>query len=200
MNIEADVEESRSQGDDYWVERMYTNSAAFEVIYNRYLPKISRFIYRKVGNQFATEELTSLVFFHAVEGIMIRKYSARNKFAAWLFSIARTKIADHFRERKIVSISEIQEERATETIYDIRKDQAPLASKENITFVNGRLEKCFFELTDFEQDLLALRFSAELDFCTIASILHKNTAAVKMATYRALNKLRKSMEGLNGSV
>ncbi len=56
MNIEAEAAESKSQDDDFWIEQMYTNSASFEVIYNRYLPKIPRFIYRKVGNQSETEE------------------------------------------------------------------------------------------------------------------------------------------------
>ena len=48
-----------------------------------------------------------------------------------------------------------------------------------------------------EQELLTLRFSAELDYKTMALLLHKNLAAVKMATYRALSKLRAKMEESN---
>jgi len=184
MNIDAKTADLKSQDDDYWIERMSTDTAAFEIIYDRYLPKISRYIYRKVGDQLATEEITALVFFHAVEGIMKGKYPPRNKFAAWLFSIARAKIADHFRKRRTVSIDDIPEQVTNPAIG------------EHVAFENRKLEKGFSRLTQAEQELLALRFSADLDFNTIAHILHKSAAAVKMATYRALNKLRKSMEGI----
>ena len=62
MNIDAKTADLKSQDDDYWIERMSTDTAAFEIIYDRYLPKISRYIYRKVGDQLATEEITALVF------------------------------------------------------------------------------------------------------------------------------------------
>ncbi|MHB8114695.1 MAG: sigma-70 family RNA polymerase sigma factor [Bellilinea sp.] len=113
------------------------------------------------------------------------RYSSRYKFSAWIFSIARTKIADYFRERKTISLEELNEELATAN-HRVRT-----------TKINSNLAKCFSELSKFEQELLVLRFSAELDFSTIASILHKNTAAVKMATYRSLRNLRIKMEGLN---
>ena len=184
-NIEVPVMEIEFQDDEYWINRISKDTSAFEVIYDRYLPKVSRYIYRKVGDQMATEDLTSLVFFHALEGIMKGRYSSRYKFSAWIFSIARTKIADYFRERKTISLEELNEELATAN-HRVRT-----------TKINSNLDKCFSELSKFEQELLVLRFSAELDFSTIASILHKNTAAVKMATYRSLRNLRIKMEGLN---
>ena len=173
------------QDDEYWISRISTDTSAFEVIYDRYLPKISRYIHRRVGDQMAAEDITSLVFFHALEGILKGRYSHRSKFSAWIFSIARTKLVDYFRERKAISLEELDQELAAAN------------HPEKTTKISSNLAKCFFELSKFEQDLLALRFSAELDFSTIASIIHKNPAAVKMATYRALKNLRIKMEGLN---
>lgn len=177
--------ETDYQSDEYWIKRMATDINAFEVIYDRYLPGLSRYIYRRIGDPIETEELTAEVFFHAVEGIINEKYSSRNQFAAWLFSIARVKIANFFRNRKIDSDIDTYEELSIPT------------NIESTTPVNINLEKCFRDLTDSDKELLALRFSADLDFNTIASILHKNSAAVKMATYRALRKLRQEMEKLN---
>ena len=73
------------QDDEYWIKRMSTDTTAFEVIYDRYVDRVSRYISRKVGNPSETEELTSIVFVSVLEAIMGGKYSAQNKFAAWLF-------------------------------------------------------------------------------------------------------------------
>ena len=108
----------------------------------------------------------------------------QNKFAAWLFTIARTKITNYYRDRQTLPLEAVAD---TPTHW--------IAGQED--FENGELGKGFSQRTNIEQDLLALRFSADLDFKTIAVILRKNAAAVKMATYRALNKLRKSMEEHN---
>lgn len=169
------------QDDEYWIKRMSTDTTAFEVIYDRYVDRVSRYISRKVGNPSETEELTSIVFVSVLEAIMGGKYSAQNKFAAWLFTIARTKITNYYRERKTLPLDDVADT-PTNCIAELED------------FEDYELENRFSQLTNFEQDLLALRFSADLDFKTIAIILHKKAAAVKMATYRALNKLRKSME------
>ena len=169
------------QDDDYWIKRMSTDTTAFEVIYDRYVDRVSRYIFRKIGNPSEAEELTSIVFVSVLEAIMRGKYSVRNKFAAWLFTIARTKVTNYYRERKTLPLEAVTDNPTN-----------CLAELEN--FEGCELGEHFSRLTNFDQDLLALRFSADLDFKTIAVILHKNTASVKMATYRALNKLRKSME------
>lgn len=177
--------ETKLFDDEYWIARVSTDISAFEVLYDRYLPKVYRFIYRRVGNQAEAEDLTSFVFLHALEGILKGQYSSRNKFSAWLFSIVRTKVADHFRERKKMPLADFDEELKTIDPQEVTPEELRY------------LSECYSALNNTEQELLALRFSADLDFNTIASILHKNTAAVKMATYRSLDKLRKRMEGLD---
>lgn len=178
--------ETKRVDDDYWVKRISFDASAFDVLYDRYLPSVYRYIYQKVGNRTEAEDLTSVVFLHALEGILKGQYTSRNKFSAWLFSIARTKTANYFRERKKMPIVDFDEElKTTDTQEFIHEEFRSLS-------------KCYSELSHFEQELLALRFSADLDFATIASIVHKNKAAVKMATYRSLDKLRRRMEGLDG--
>ncbi len=171
--------------DDYWVNRIQVDPNAFEVIYNRYLPVIYRYIARRVRIESVAEDLTSIVLTTAFLNIKNGRYRSENKFPAWLFSIARIKIVDYFRERKTLSLEEITEEISAHPTRDT-------SSK-----ISSDLSKCFYELSDMEQELLTLRFSAELDYKAMASLLHKNLAAVKMATYRALSKLRAKMEESN---
>lgn len=64
-------------------------------IYTTHLPAIYRFIYAKVGNREEAEDLTSQVFLKALRGMD----EARDvqSIQSWLFQVARTTIADHWR-------------------------------------------------------------------------------------------------------
>ena len=183
--LNPSVTTTENMDDDYWVNRLQVDPNAFEVIYNRYLPVIYRYIARRVRIESVAEDLTSIVLTTAFLNIKDGRYRSENKFSAWLFSIARIKIVDYFRERKTLSLEEINEEISAHT------------ARESSSKISSDLSKCFYELSDMEQELLTLRFSAELDYKTMALLLHKNLAAVKMATYRALSKLRAKMEESN---
>lgn len=184
-NFSPPVATNNIMDDDYWVNRIQVDPNAFEVIYNRYIPAIYRYIARRVRIESVAEDLTSIVLTTAFLNIKNGHYRSENKFPAWLFSIARIKIVDYFRERKTLSLEEINEEISTQT------------KRETSSKMSSDLSKCFYELSDMEQELLTLRFSAELDYKTMALLLHKNLAAVKMATYRALIRLRTKMEESN---
>lgn len=64
-------------------------------IYTTHLPAIYRFIYAKVGNREEAEDLTSQVFLKALRG-MDEARDAQS-IQGWLFQVARTTVADHWR-------------------------------------------------------------------------------------------------------
>lgn len=64
-------------------------------IYTTHLPAIYRFIYAKVGNREEAEDLTSQVFLKALRG-MDEARDAQS-IQSWLFQVARTTVADHWR-------------------------------------------------------------------------------------------------------
>ena len=61
--------ENKPTDDEYWIKPIPIDPSAFEVIYDRYLLQVYRYIYRKVGNQAEARYLTSIVFLDALEGI-----------------------------------------------------------------------------------------------------------------------------------
>lgn len=64
-------------------------------IYVTYLPAIYRFIYARVGNREEAEDLTSQVFLKALRGMDEARDS--QSIQGWLFQVARTTVADHWR-------------------------------------------------------------------------------------------------------
>ena len=59
--------------------------------------KIYRFIYAKVGNREAAEDLTSQVFLKAVR--WLAQDRSADSIRAWLYTVARSTVADYWREQ-----------------------------------------------------------------------------------------------------
>ena len=164
------------------------NLAGFGAIYRAYLQPVYRYLYARVGSSSDAEDLTSQVFLAALEGLP--RYRHQGYFAAWLFSIARRKAADFFRQRSRLEP------------LDPEKDY-PSAESELLSQVVHReslerLARLAAGLPEDERELLRLRFAAGLSFDEIALVLNRKTSAVKMSLYRLLDRLENQLEARNG--
>jgi RNA polymerase sigma-70 factor, ECF subfamily len=78
---------------------------AFGELYKLYVEQVFRYLYSRIGNVHEAEDTTAQTFLAALESF--DKFRQDGHFASWLFTIARNKAMDHFRQRKnIVSIDE----------------------------------------------------------------------------------------------
>ena len=157
--------------------------AAFSALYQQYLGAVYRYTYFRVGNRTEAEELVSQVFLAALEGLP--KYHHRGYFAAWLFSIARRKIADHYRRAR----SEPLDGLAGAATVD-PDPLSQLIADEELTHLSGVIAR----QPEADQELLRLRYAAGLSFDQMAALLRRSPAAVKMSLYRLLNRLGKQLE------
>jgi RNA polymerase sigma-70 factor, ECF subfamily len=164
------------------VQQAIQNPDAFAVLYHRYLPPLYRYLYRRLSNQRDVEDLTAQVFTEILESIHHRRFPQNGSFPAWLFTIARRRVADFYRVRLIDPL-----------------DDPPAPEPEILANVEKgqdlqRLAALLAQLDDDHQELLRLRFSAGLSFSEIGQIVGRSDAAVKMAVYRVLDGLRKEWE------
>jgi RNA polymerase sigma-70 factor, ECF subfamily len=154
---------------------------AYAELYHRYLTPVYRFIFRRVGGNVAvTEDLTSQVFLEALNNLA--GYHERGKFVAWLFTIARRRLADVFRKPEMAYLEDIPE-----SLLGVSDG---LERHEDMS----RLKRMLAALDDEKRELLLLRFSAELSFADMAAVLRRSEAAVKMSLYRVLDGLREQWE------
>lgn len=156
---------------------------AFGRLYDRYLQPVYRYLYSRLGNAHEAEDVTSLTFIAAYEALP--KYREQGQFAAWLFRIARSKMNDHFRRNKY----EVELE-AAERISAGEDALGALIHDEEL----GKLRYIIKNLNPEEQDLIRLRYVAELTFVEIADLLGKREDAVKKTMYRLLARLKSQME------
>lgn len=154
------------------------DSKAFDALYHRYLPRLYRYCLQRVQDVHLAEDLSAQVFSEVLEKLMNGTYQERGFFAAWLFTIVRRRLIDHYRKPNLEFLNEALpfNQEISKQIED--QDQ------------RHQLLKLINELDENQQELLRLRFGAELTFEEIASLDGRNTAAVKMAIYRMLDQLR----------
>jgi RNA polymerase sigma-70 factor (ECF subfamily) len=168
------------------VEQARMDPEAFAILYRRYLPRLYRYLYRKTSNPHEAEDLTAQVFIEALEGLTQGRYRRGGSFPAWLFTIARRRVADFYRKRPAVALGDLPS-----------PEPGLLAALEKSEDVR-RLAHLLARLDENRQELLRLRFSAGLSFAEISLIDGRSEAAVKMAFYRTLDVLRIQWEDENG--
>jgi RNA polymerase sigma factor (sigma-70 family) len=66
-----------------------------EEIFARYVDPVHRFLYARLGNREDAEDLTSEVFLKATK--LLDPHRSEASIAQWLFTVARTVLADHWR-------------------------------------------------------------------------------------------------------
>src|ERR1044071_3275081 len=72
---------------------------AFAKLYDVYVERVSRYIYFRVSEEFEMEDLVSQVFLKAWENLD-RYKPGTSPFIAWLYTIARNLVIDHYRTKK----------------------------------------------------------------------------------------------------
>jgi RNA polymerase sigma-70 factor (ECF subfamily) len=171
--------------DDALVVNARHDPDAFAALYRRYLTPVYRYLLIRLGNSQDAEDITSRVFTEALEGLIHQRYREGGNFAAWLFTIARRRLIDLYRQRPAVSLEEAA-----------LLDPDPF---DQIQFSDNktRLKELLSQLDEDKQELMRLRFAGGLSFAEIAALEDRSEAAVKMMTYRTIQWLRENWEAKN---
>jgi len=160
-------------------------SDTFAERYHQYFPRVFAYVYGRVHNVHTTEDLVADVF----ERAYLKAGSLRNEeaFSTWLFTIARNVIISHGRKH------------GRETIVDpdVMKEIPPArASIESDLLQREELKAVSEMVRGFpqrEQDIVSLKFDAELSNTQIAQIMDLSEANVRVILFRTLRKLRELM-------
>lgn len=86
--------------DDELAQRAISNKLAFEVLYERHVNRVYRYLLVRTQDEQDAQDLTAQTFVAAWE--QLTAYRPQGKFSAWLLRIARNKAVDHFRRMKTI--------------------------------------------------------------------------------------------------
>src|SRR5262245_22744820 len=154
--------------------------ADWDALYTAQLPRVYNYFRYRVGDGAVAEDLTSLTF----EKAWVARHRYRRDLAAfstWLMTIARNVAVDHYRRRR---------------------EHAPLESAEHVAAGDdphhelerresfARLSRLLLDLPERDQELVSLKYGAELTNRAIAKHLKLTETNVGTLLHRAVAKLR----------
>lgn len=152
----------------------------FSKLYDLYVKKIYQFIYFKVHGKETAEDLTSITFMKALEGI--QKFNEKKaSFKTWLYRIARNSVIDHYRTDR--PTGDIEDAWGVSDKSDIERDADMQMKIESV-------EKYMKKLKPDQREVVLLRVWGGHSFAEIAEITGKSEAACKMNFKRVITKLR----------
>jgi len=160
------------------------NSEAFAHLYDAYIARVYRYIYFRVTDDHAAEDLTSQVFLKAWEGLD-RYQMGSSPFVAWLYTIAKNLVIDYYRTKK--------ESVPLENIHTLTSHETPVDEVESRFDLQAMRDALQF-LTDEQQQVLILKYIAGLPNENIAKIMNKREGAVRALQMRDLQTMAKFME------
>jgi len=163
---------------------------ALEILIRRYLKPIYSFIYRYVGNEQETEDITQEVFVKTWRNL--KKFDQKKKFKTWIFTIAKNTCLDWQKKKRAIPFSVLDNEAKGFSFAETIKDPAPLPNelleKQDIT---ATLNKALESLLPKYRMILLLRYNHHFTFREIAESLEEPINTVKSRHRRAITLLKR---------
>lgn len=155
----------------------------FEEVYREFYPRVYRFVLSRIGDDEAAEDLTQEVMVAA-----FRNYAsydpARSSLATWVFVIARNRLKNYYRDRRVTESIEAMEG------FDLPSGEE--LQDEAVAFQEQRelIRRVLDELDERDRIIVESFFLLDKTNVEIAEELGMTASNVGVAKMRALAKLR----------
>ncbi len=164
------------------------DSDSFGRLYDHYGPAIYRFIAIRVTVREEAEDLTHEVFLSAWQ--KLPTYKERGfPFGSWLYRIARNRVIDYWRTKKIYLSLDDPEQEIGEQLPD--ENSSSPASELDTNISLEEIKSAIKDLSPNQQDVLILRFVEDLSPAEIAKILNKREGTIRILQFRAIKSLKR---------
>ncbi len=154
-------------------------------IYEENFDRVYRYVVLKIGDRTEAEDITQQVFINVIKSISSYKWQGA-PFTAWLYRIAHNQIVDYLRRKTKVPTAQLSETLPSKDIDPTTAVEQKLQI-ESITEVMKRL-------TSAQQQVITLRFTAEMSIAEVAKAMGKSEGAIKALQHSAVAALRRELD------
>jgi RNA polymerase sigma-70 factor (ECF subfamily) len=161
----------------------------FDEWFREHRPTVYRYVRFRLATREAAEDVTSEVFMKALRA-MHRYDPNRASPRTWLLRIARNAVTDHLRSLRRRSSLHVSLDRVPDLVADVPTQEERVLREERL----GMILNANRRLRPADQEILSLRYGAELNNQEIADALNISGNAVAVRVHRALARLKEAVE------
>ncbi len=160
-----------------------TETADWETVYRSQMPRIYNFLRYRLRDEMVAQDLTAVTFEKAWRNRASYQPNSA-AFNTWLFTIARNTATDYLRTQK-------------ETLPLLDSAVSPAPSPEETASHQqelAALQRILTDLPEREQEIIALKYGAELSHRQIAKQMGLSAVNVRIILFRTIRKLRPQLQ------
>lgn len=168
------------------------DKAAFQSLVEQHSRDVFRLAFRITRNEMDAEDAVQETFLKAYQ--KLGGFDGRSSFGTWLYRITANASIDVLRRRR-------REEGRSDSLDDDTARARPLATHDPApdrllfsTEVKARVRIALDELTDMERSAFIMRHFENFPLAEISRILGLKDSATKQAVFRAVKKVRRTLE------
>jgi len=153
-------------------------------LYTQYFTSVYNYVYFRLRSVSDTEDLVSDIFMKAVAAADSYHWRIGASEKSWLFTIVRNSLIDHFRKRQF-DIVDIE--------TTVIPDHTDLAERIDQKDSYDQAMQAIAQLPERQQEILILRYQAELSNKEIAQLLGIDQSSVSAALTKAKHHLANTL-------
>ena len=163
---------------------------AFARLYRHAVGPLYRYVAARLDSDDEAEEVVQGVFVAALNGLESLRAADEPAFLAWLFRIARNKLADHWRRRYRQPVGE-RDAAELESLEAREPRPDELAEREDEA---AEVRRAIEELTPEQREVIVCKYVLGYDNRQTARLVGKNVNAVNQLHHRALASLARLLD------
>jgi RNA polymerase sigma-70 factor (ECF subfamily) len=160
------------------------NNKCFEVLFDRYLVRIVRYIAVLVKNMEEAKDISQEVFVKSHKALS--SYKPTGKFSSWLFTIARRAVIDFQRKKQREIVFNIKDEILV-NLSDSSFDSLPSELLNTCA-----VDELLAGVPDAHKEILLLKFVEGMSYNEIAKITGRTSGSLRTIVHRTIHKLSAS--------
>lgn len=155
---------------------------AFGILVSRYYEGCWRYAYHMMGERADAEDAVQDTFFRAYQAI--GRYSERDQFRNWLFSILSNRCRNAITSRSRRNRRFLHNEQALSSAQARGLASASLVQDEDLVRALAKLEPA-------QREAVLLKYAEEMEYAEMSAITGVGESALKMRVKRGSERLRK---------
>ena len=167
------------------------SEAAFELLYERYFPRVYSFAYARLRNRADTEEVVQETF--AAVFRSIDAYRGEASLLSWIYGITRNMVSCHVRRARAY---EMRLERAEHELQQPFSSFGTCTPEEQLHLQRSAqaIQDRLASVADWHAEVFSLRHLQNLSISEISRRMSRSNDAIRSSLYRMKRLLTKAVE------